>query len=509
MTGKAPKGDSEFNKARLAKLWDEGIMSVFRDYELRFGILDKYPRLKKKGAMQFMTAKRRYIDSDLDRGLLIGTLGWFEEEDPFWKHVSYTDKWSAMEKLQEQIGNYAILEEWDFRLIIDPVFVDSPDFRWLCGPKPIRQPEVHLTEVVEVIHQPEVVHVGHLMTKPRYPIRRPKDPEAEFRRDLGGGKSLKIIPLPRDVKVADGSTVERREIPYGLMCTQLEILAYNVFKSTNARFLAFDSPREILSLIGYTANTKNYRTLNQQIMNLVWSTCILSDQNTNEVRQIQPFLFASLWDEEPARVVSYEDPTTGKTITKRNPGSRRLSRVDQRFLIPSVILLNPVWLAQVSKHYHNVDLKLLNRLTGSAVTYTLLLKCYELGTRPSDGLVPYWGQNGLANELGLKDETPQNRRNARKKILDSFDWIRRETDCPFTADKDALRYTEWRPLHGKHRAQLDIPEATRSLIRAARAADADAESLIRDQRVHTLQVLESKREQVISEETGQTPKDDE
>jgi hypothetical protein len=149
-----------------------------------------------------------------------------------------------------------------------------------------------------------------------------------------------------------------------------------------------------------------------------------------------------------------------------------------------------------------VDLKLLNRLTGSAVTYTLLLKCYELGTRPSDGLVPYWGPNGLANELGLKDETPQNRRNARKKIIESFAWIRRETDCPFIADKDALRYTEWRPLHGKHRAQLEIPEATRSLILAAKAANADAETLIRDQRVHTLQVLESKRDQVINAETG-------
>lgn len=485
-----------------AKLWDQALMSVFRDYELRFGILEKYPKLEQKGAMKFLTGKRQFVDVDEERGLLIGSLGWFDEDDAFWKHVSFQDKWAAIEKLQEQIGNYAIQEQWDFRLIIDPVFADSPDFRWLCGPKPQRQPAVQRTEVVEVVHQPEVVHVGHLMTKPRYPIRRPKNPEAEFRRDLGGGKTIKIIPLPRDVKTSDGTTEEKREIPYGLMCTQLEILAYNVFKSTNARFLAFDSPREILGLIGYTANTKNYRTLNQQIMNLVWSTCILSDQNTNEVRQIQPFLFASLWDEEPARMVTYEDPVTGKTITKRNPGSRRLSRVDQRFLIPSVILLNPVWLAQVSKHYHNVDLKLLNRLTGSAVTYTLLLKCYELGTRPSAGLVPYWGANGLANELGLKDETPQNRRNARKKIIESFAWIRRETDCPFTADKDALRYSEWRPLHGKHRAQLEIPEATRSLIQAAQAANADAESLIRDQRVHTLEVLENKRDQAISGETA-------
>lgn len=490
--------DAKDNTSRdsiLSKVWHDLVQRTFADYALRLGILDKYPELEKKGAGPFITGGKRFLKVDAERKLLIGTLGWFDADNAFWKFVSQEDKWSALVKLQEQIGQYCLRERWEYKVIIEPDFVDLPDFQWLCG-KPTIKPKAKRTEVIE-IEQPEVVHVGHLMTKPRYPLRRPRNPEAEFRRNLGGGKSLRIIPLTREVE-SDGVMVEKKEIPHGLICTQVEILCFNVYRATGARFLAFDSPREILSLIGYSANTKNYRTLNRQIMNLAWSSSILSDSRSNEMYQVQPFLFASLWDEEPSRIVSYVDSRTGKQITKRNPGKRKLSKIDQPFLIPSVILFNPVWLNQVSKHYHNVDLNLLNRLTSSVITYTLLLKCYELGTRPASGLVPYWGPNGLAQELGLKDETLQQRRNARKKIKESFQWIREEAGCPFIADQDALRYHEWRPLLGKHRAKLPIPEATKNIIRIAEASGADATSLIRDQRSHTLNVLESQRMEALS-----------
>jgi len=447
------KDSNEESKRQQRDIWDRCVMEAFRECGIRFRIASKrYKNLSPK----FLTSKRGFIGSVHQK--LWGSLGW-QDQKPY-QFVPKRTRRAALLWIQEQVYEYCVQQKWPWVIYIDPSFLDHPGFQPLSRSqkKPLKKALAQEEDRDRRINQgsvrraEQVVPIPYLSTKPRYLGTRPKDPTLPRDVKIGDGKYIFMNPQPEPVRSPNGSVSDyEQNLPWGVMCTQLEIYAFNVWRQTKALFLAWDVPSEIMAAIGYAAHDKNYKTLLRTIRDMTWCSQMFQESGSDKALDLKPFLGYSLWDKEPAKK---------DKLGRRNPGRRRIS-TDQKALVPSYVYFNPAFLSHASFAYEHVDMRLLNQWASSKsfLRYSLYLKCVEWGTRDQPGLVPFWGGDALASELDLGHQT---RKNARRTLKNAFRAVKSECGCPHEIKGDAIRYYPWRQQGDRYK--VPVPHATTQLM---------------------------------------------
>lgn len=443
-----PKGQDQ------AELWNDRLMEAIRVCGLRIKQSRKYPKFPGK----FLTKERQFVGSE--PGKLIGTLGWDRIESPAWQFIPARTKRAVAVWLQEEICKYCRERRWPFMVYIEPEFTQYSMFGGGEAPAEPESPEQIPLNLVEDDEQEkialQVVQVPVLTTKPRYYLTRPKEIDKPRTIKIGGDRYIHMEPSGQPVfNDAKEKTGEIRSMPWGVICTQIEIWLFNFWRQTGSRIVLFDSPSEILEQIGFSTSDRNfgYKRLMTCIRDLFW--CAQYFGSVGETRQkninITPIGGYSLWDEEPAKVDS---------LGRRNTGRRKIA-IDQRELYPSFVIINENWLRAFAVAYERVNLETLNQFVGSPIRYQLTLRVYEWGTREENGLIPVWGENGEAEALGLTGQ----RFSIRKTLRQAFDAVKEATGCPHNFNGDAFEVVgNWNPFLGKRQHKLKIPIASERLL---------------------------------------------
>ena len=422
---------------------------------------------------KFLVGKRKFIEVDHQRRLLIGSLHW-EKQRPY-RLVPRGEQFTALWEIQQKIGQVCLDEGLHWRIVIDPYFAeDEKAFGWLwyrdeqaAAPAPAPPP-------MPKCAPPLVGKVPYHLTRALFPFAHWLDPNKPAMHNLGGGDYLfaEAISQPRldqfgaPEMAPDGNPVTYKRLPWGVMPHHILLTLFNLHLATKSRLITFYDARELIEAFGYVYGHDTRQRIAETLWDMFYCKLTLTNPSDPRGFDVSPFSGLRLWGDTPAR---------RDTLGRRNSG--RTTRLgEQKNLYASAIYLNHGFLRWArDQRLADVDWWLSEKLKTKPQQWRFYLKAVELGRRKHADYIPLGGPNGLLQEFGFNTDDSQKYRLAKsrfKKIVAAVVDLTRDRygeafACPHHVmrGKDMLKFYPWEPLDGYASDKpLSIPSATRELL---------------------------------------------